>query len=86
MLFSTIRGRRKTLNMERDPRISICMYDPAEPYLYVELRGEVTITEAGGRELINELSNRYDGVDFQVEPSENVRVVCRMTPSRVIEH
>ncbi len=85
-VFSTIRGRRKTRNMERDPRISICMYDPAAPDLYVELRGEVTITEDGGRELINELSLRYDGEEFQVEPPEITRVVCRLTPSRVLEH
>ena len=34
VVFSTIRGRRKTRNMERDPRVSLCMYDPADPYLY----------------------------------------------------
>jgi PPOX class probable F420-dependent enzyme len=86
VVFSTIRGRRKTRNMERDPRVSICMYDPAAPYVYVELRGEITMTEAGGRELISELSRRYDGEEFRVEPPEVIRVVCRMTPARVIEH
>jgi PPOX class probable F420-dependent enzyme len=86
VLFSTIRGRRKTKNMERDPRVSICMYDPADPYGYVEIRGAVTITEAGGRELIQELSQRYDGVDFRVEPPEVVRVVCRVAPDRVLVH
>jgi PPOX class probable F420-dependent enzyme len=86
VLFSTIRGRRKTLNMERDARISICMYDPAAPYVYVEFRGEVSLTESGGRELINELSLRYDGEEFRVEPPEVTRVVCRLSPARVIEH
>jgi PPOX class probable F420-dependent enzyme len=86
VLFSTIRGRRKTRNMERDPRVSICMYDPAAPYTYIEIRGSVVMTETDGRELINELSNRYDGEDFHVEPPEVIRVVCRITPSRVLEH
>jgi PPOX class probable F420-dependent enzyme len=86
VIFSTIRGRQKTRNMERDPRVSICMYDPADAYKYVEIRGTVSMTEAGGRELINELSQRYDGVDFRVEPPEVIRVVCRVTPTRVIEH
>jgi PPOX class probable F420-dependent enzyme len=86
VLFSTILGRRKTRNMQRDPRVSICMYDPAEPYIYVEMRGAVSLTEEGGRQLINELSNRYDDVDFRVEPPEVTRVVCRLTPSRMIEH
>jgi PPOX class probable F420-dependent enzyme len=86
VVFSTIRGRRKTRNMERDPRVSICMYDPAAPYVYVELRGEIGLTEEGGRELIDELSHRYDGVAFRIEPPEVTRVVCRLKPTRVIEH
>jgi PPOX class probable F420-dependent enzyme len=86
VLFSTIYGRRKTKNMQRDPRVSICMYDPADPYAYVEIRGSVDMTETNGRELINELSLRYDGVEFRVEPPEIVRVVCRVAADRVLVH
>jgi PPOX class probable F420-dependent enzyme len=86
LLFSTIRGRRKTRNMERDPRISLCLYDPADPYQAVEIRGEVTMTETGGRELINELSLRYDGEPFKTESPEIIRVVCRLVPARVVNH
>jgi PPOX class probable F420-dependent enzyme len=86
VIFSTIRGRKKTRNMERDPRVSLCMYDPKDPYLYVEIRGTVTLTEHGGRELINDLSRSYDGVDFKVEPPEIVRVVGRINATRVLEH
>jgi PPOX class probable F420-dependent enzyme len=86
LVFSTIRGRRKTRNMERDPRVSICMFDPEDGYLYVEIRGRVTMTEAGGRELIDELSRRYDGTGFRIEPPEIVRVVCTVTAIKVIEH
>jgi PPOX class probable F420-dependent enzyme len=86
VIFSTIRGRRKTKNMEREPRVSLCMYDPADPYLYTEIRGGVTMVEEGGRELINELSLRYDDKPFRVEAPEVVRVVCRVTPSKVLDH
>ena len=86
ILFSTIRGRRKTKNMERDPRVTICMFDPTDPYAYVEIRGRVELTEKDGRELINELSLRYDGVDFRVESPDVIRVICRVTPYRVVVH
>jgi len=86
VVFSTIRGRRKTRNMERDPRVSICMYDPADGYLYTEIRGSVELTEEGGRELINELSLRYDDKPFRVEAPEVTRVVCRIAPDKVIDH
>jgi PPOX class probable F420-dependent enzyme len=85
VLFSTILGRRKTLNMQRDPRVSFIVYNPADPYHYVEVRGTVTITEEGGRKLINDLSLGYRGQDYPVEPPENVRVVCRLTPTKVVD-
>jgi PPOX class probable F420-dependent enzyme len=86
IVFSTIRGRRKTRNMERDPRVSICAYDPADPYGYFEVRGVVSLTEEGGPELIEELSQRYDGKPFRESRPGNIRVVCRVTPTRVVVH
>ncbi|HEU5473185.1 MAG TPA: PPOX class F420-dependent oxidoreductase [Actinophytocola sp.] len=85
VLLSTIRGRRKCRNMERDPRVTLLAYDPEDPYTYVELRGTVTLTEAGGDELIDELSRAYDNRPWTHRPAET-RVVVRFTPTRVIEH
>jgi PPOX class probable F420-dependent enzyme len=85
VVFSTIRGRRKTRNMERDPRVTVTLYDPADPYRYVEVRGAVSLTEEGGPELIQELSQKYDGTPFTEGHPDNVRVVVRVTPTRVID-
>ena len=84
LVFSTILGRRKTRNMQRDPHVSACFYDPADPYRYVEIRGTVSMTTEGGPELIQELSRRYDGEPFTESSPDNVRVVCRLTPRRVV--
>jgi PPOX class probable F420-dependent enzyme len=84
VVFSTIRGRRKTRNMERDPRVSVVGFDAADPQRYVEVRGRVTLTEDGGRELIDELSLKYDGEPFGPEGPERIRVVCRLTPEHVV--
>ncbi len=84
VLFSTIRGRRKTRNMERDPRITLCAYDPENPYSYVELRGSVTMTEEGGDALIDELSRAYTGKPWSDPHPGSVRVVCRLTPTHVV--
>ncbi len=85
VLFSTIRGRRKTLNMERDPRASVMVYDKDNPYAYVEIRGTVSMTEEGGDELIHELSHAYTGGRFPGDDgTDHVRVVCRVTPTKVI--
>jgi PPOX class probable F420-dependent enzyme len=85
IVFSTIRGRRKTRNMERDPRVSFVLYDPADPYRYVEVRGVVSMTEAGGDALIDELCRAYQGRPWPHRPGE-VRVVCRLPATHVVAH
>ncbi len=84
LVFSTIRGRRKTGNMERDPRVSVLLYDPANPFSYVEVRGTVSLDESDGRELIDELALKYNGAHYPQEPEGPVRVVCRVRPTRVV--
>jgi PPOX class probable F420-dependent enzyme len=85
IVFSTARGRRKARNMERDPRISICAYDPARPFFYCSLEGTVTLTEDDGPELIDELSRKYD-VKPRNDQAAVTRLACRLTPARVISN
>lgn len=85
IVFSTIRGRRKTRNMEVDPRVSFVAYDPADPYRYVEVRGTVTMTEQGGDALIDELCRAYQGRAWPFRPNE-VRVVCRLPAAHTVTH
>jgi PPOX class probable F420-dependent enzyme len=84
LLFCTVRGRRKERNMARDPRVSVTVLNAGDGYEYAEIRGTASITEEGGRELINDLSRKYVGSDFRVEPPEIVRVVVRVTPTHVV--
>ena len=86
LLVSTIKGRRKHLNMERDPRVTVLVYPKDNPYSYVEVRGRVTMTEEGGRELIDRLCQQYTGGDRYTgdDGTDNVRVVCRITPEKVV--
>jgi hypothetical protein len=41
------------------------------------------VTE-GGHELINELSLKYNDVPYTFDKPGTVRVVCRVTPTKVI--
>jgi PPOX class probable F420-dependent enzyme len=85
VIISTIRGRRKCRNLERDPRATLIAYNPENPYHYTELRGSVTLAETGGDELINELSLAYTGKPFNHPPGQ-VRVVVRFTADKVFEY
>ena len=86
LLVSTVKGRRKHLNLERDPRATVLVYPRAQPYNYVEVRGTATMTEEGGRELIDRLNAAYHpGADRYTgdDGTDNVRVVVRITPQKV---
>ncbi len=84
VIFSTITGRRKTFNMQRNPSVSLLLFDPDDPYTYVEIRGTVHFTPEGGPELIQELSHKYENQPFHEKHPEVERLVCRLTPTRVI--
>ncbi|MFB9902767.1 PPOX class F420-dependent oxidoreductase [Allokutzneria oryzae] len=84
LLFSTVAGRRKERNMRRDPRVSVVIADRADPEVYTEIRGTAAITEEGGRELDDELSWKYDGKAAGADPPGAVRVVVRVTPTKVL--
>jgi PPOX class probable F420-dependent enzyme len=85
VLLSTIVGRAKERNWRRDPRTSVLIHDPSDPNRFVEVRGTVSMTTDGGPELINRLSLNYYGEPYTGdEGTDNVRVVARVTPTRVI--
>lgn len=85
VLVSTVKGRRKHTNLSRDKRVTLLVFPAAEPYKYVELRGTATMTDAGGPELIQELSRKYKGRPYPPEPG-NERVVVRISPFKVSFH
>src|SRR5436305_9275352 len=58
VVFSTIKGRLKTRNMTRDPRVSLLVRNPTTGR-YVELRGTVEITEDPHKSLLYEMNDRY---------------------------
>jgi PPOX class probable F420-dependent enzyme len=86
LLISTVEGRRKHLNLMRDPRATVLISPRSQPYAYVEVRGRSTMTTEGGRELIDTLARGYTGADRYTmdDGTANVRVVVRVTPDKVV--
>lgn len=85
ILLSTIESRAKHRNLSRDPRISVIVHDRANAESYVEVRGAVKITREGGPELIQRLSQIYDGQRFAGDDgTDRIRVVLRLTPQHVV--
>jgi len=81
--FSTTAARRKALNLARDPRISLTVFETGNPYHSVEIRGTAEIVEDTGKSLPTALSRKYLGEDPPPEPDEVIRLIIRVTPERI---
>ena len=83
LLLNTEVHRQKFRNVERDPRVTVTIWDMEDPYRFVEVRGEVVEKVKGqeAREHIDELSFKYRGKPYQTQ-IRSERVVLRITPWR----
>jgi PPOX class probable F420-dependent enzyme len=83
VMFSTIRGRRKTENLVADPRISLLITDVASAYRYAEIRGHAEIIDDPTASLIHELAQKYTGAPFDLPPGQQ-RVIIRVHAEHVV--
>ena len=66
VVINTVEGFQKVRNLRRDPRVSLNVCDPADVNRYFEVRGHVVdITDEGGWDHIEALSQRYTGGPYQ---------------------
>jgi PPOX class probable F420-dependent enzyme len=83
LLFSTTRSRRKPANIARDPKVTVLIIPRDDPYAYLEVRGTAVLEDDPDGSLINELSRRYDGKDWEDAPGVE-RLIVRVTPHKVV--
>jgi hypothetical protein len=79
-------GRAWPTNLDRDPRITLVAFDPANPYEYVEIRGRVTdkdTSEEADRH-IDRLAKKYlDADSYPYRQEGEQRVKYTIEPEKV---
>ncbi|HZG04280.1 MAG TPA: PPOX class F420-dependent oxidoreductase [Streptomyces sp.] len=87
LLFSTTVDRQQGKNLARDPRVTVMINPPEDPYRYAEIRGTATITPDPERKLPDELSLKYTGQDYAsfnpASKNDGERIVVRVTPVKI---
>ena len=82
---NTAVGRLKDRNMKRDPRVSVALIDPDNPYRFLEIRGKVReATVEGATQHIDKMAKKYldkDKYPF-AQPGEQ-RVLFKIVPEHV---
>jgi PPOX class probable F420-dependent enzyme len=87
IVLNATRSRQRTLNLKRDPRVAICIYDQGNPYSNVLIRGRVVgITEKGAEEHIDKMSMKYNGnPKYPYHDPKDPRVLIRVEAKRIHE-
>ena len=82
VIVNSARGRQKDRNMRRDPRVSLAVIDPDNPYRFLEIRGKVVdVTEQGADEHIDQMAKKYLGKDrYPGRGPGEVRVLYKIVP------
>jgi PPOX class probable F420-dependent enzyme len=83
VVFSTIKGRLKTRNMTRDPRVSLLVLQNAGRY--VEIRGTVEISDDPEKSLLYEMYDRYMGGATPPPEPDAERLIVRITPEKLYQ-
>lgn len=84
VLVNTERHRQKAKNAARDPRVTVLVWDRDDMWSWVEIRGTVVEIVDGqvARDHIDELANKYLGVDEYPNPIQSERVMLKIAPDR----
>lgn len=86
LLINSAKGRKKDLNMRRNPQIALLILDPKDPYRYLQVRGRVVdMTTEGADAHIDELSYKYSGQGFTFRKGD-VRVTYKILPEHINPH
>jgi PPOX class probable F420-dependent enzyme len=77
-------SRQKTRNLRRNPAVNLFILDLANPYRYLEIRGDAEITPDDDYSFAKQVGAKYGGADLSEHdgPGDS-RVVLRIRPARV---
>lgn len=84
VLVNTERHRQKARNVVRDPRATVMVWSRDDMWSWAEIRGEVVEVVGGpeARDHIDQLANKYLGVEKYGNPIQTERVILKILPHR----
>jgi PPOX class probable F420-dependent enzyme len=84
VLFNTAVGRAKERYLRADPRVSLIVVDPDDPYRWLAVNGRAELTTEGADEQIDKLAKKYLGKDeYPWRSRTEQRITVRIHAERV---
>ena len=82
--FNTAYGRAKPTHIAGDPRVSLTVVDPQDPYRWISVSGAATLVDEGADEHIDRLAKKYIGADsYPFRSPDERRVTVRISATRI---
>jgi PPOX class probable F420-dependent enzyme len=84
VVLNSAQGRKWPENLKRDGRASLLIANAEDQYEYVHIEAALEeATEEGALDVINALSDKYEGRPYPPLKPGEVRVTLRLAPERV---
>jgi PPOX class probable F420-dependent enzyme len=84
VIFNTAVGRAKERYLRQDPRASLIVVDPQDPYKWVSVAGRAELSTDGADAEIDKLAKKYLGKDeYPWRNPEEQRINVRIRPEKV---
>jgi PPOX class probable F420-dependent enzyme len=84
VVLNSAQGRKWPENLKRDGRASLLIANAEDQYEYVNIEAALEeATEEGALDVINALSDKYEGRPYPPLKPGEVRVTLRLAPERV---
>jgi len=78
-------GRRWPTNLTRDPRVTVTVYDEANPYEYVSVRGTATSSIDGADAHIDRLAKKFRDLDsYPYRGPGEQRISFFVEPTKIV--
>jgi PPOX class probable F420-dependent enzyme len=82
--YNTAWPRAKPRYVANDPRVSLTVVDPQDPFRWITIDGTATLVEEGANDQIDRLSKKYTGREKYASHREGeTRVTVRIAPTRI---
>lgn len=83
--FVVDNGGKKARDIQRDPRISVSLFDLNSPINYIEVRGKATVAIDRDNAIADQLARKYLSIERQPwTTAENAFLVVTVHPERTI--
>jgi len=76
--------RQKLKNLQADPKVSFLIFDPENPYKYVELRGDAEITPDDDYAFADKVGAKYGSDLREHDGPGDARMIVTIKPARVV--